>query len=121
MTSILIGNPLHLDALMRRLTLAKHCNSCKNELGTWSLTSKSDLKRTNSSCIQISIGCCALDSLTLLDVQSLLVRPHYIVDDETGLAPCGICWAGYLRIAEPESSPTMENLTLRGSNILHPK
>src|SRR5215472_13422412 len=109
------GKLQSLGSLMKGLSLAAHCPSCANELATWSSISKSELKRTTPSSIQISIGCCALDSLTLVDVRSLLVRPRYKISE------CGICSPVFLDHRGYESSPTTESLTSRGSNTLRVK
>src|SRR5262252_7586343 len=108
----LTGNPLPLGSLIKSIALAPHCDSCKKELGMWSLTSKLEPRRTQSLSIQISISCCALASVTLLDVRSLLVRPQFVIP------VCGICSIASLRIHEPELSRTTESLILQGSNIL---
>src|SRR3974377_964887 len=121
------GKPQDLLSLIQRLARSAHCESCGNDLGMWSLISKSEAKRTRPSSILISISCCALDSVTLLDVQSLLVRPRYVVDKETDRAPCGICSPASLSLGtaaalgEAEISPTMASLILRGSNTLQQK
>src|SRR5215467_1540334 len=106
------GNPLSLPSLMKGLKLGMHCPSCAEDLATLSSILKSEQRKTRSSSILINIDCCALDSLTLLDVQSLLVRPRYRTP------VCGICSPVSLRMREHAMSLTMESLILQGSSTL---
>src|SRR5215472_3204277 len=104
------GNPLRLGFLMKQLRLGLHCRNCKSAEATWSLISRPEERRMSSSSIQINISCCALDSVTLVDVQSLLVKPHWRIP------ACRTCLPEFWITEMLESLRITENTTSQGSN-----